>query len=217
VLFAGPKGAGKTTLLAHLGATSGGAIVTNDCALVMRVARASWEVRPVPISISVRPDTLTLLPDLFRDLADVETLMHYTVAEGAAELARSGRVTEPRRVRLSPAAFARTVGGRLSPGGRLVAVALLTSDARTCGGSIRRLPGDESERQLRDVRYGARSCAETTATVFASLVGGSTSAPEAVLLAHLAAEVPCYAVTVGPDVLDGTGAGRALLDELLGS
>ena len=214
VLFAGPKGAGKTTLLARLASATDARIVTNDCAFVTRNGPGGWDVRPVPISISVRAGTLEQLPDRFVDVADVETLMQYTRAEAAVALAERGSVTSPRRVRLSPALFAQAVRGQLSPGGRLAAVALLSSDSSGVGTTVREVPADEARQRLPPMRYGVdRSTAPRT--LFSRFVDPDDGASaEAELVTQLAGEVRCLDVQVGPDVLAGRDAAHELLERL---
>jgi predicted ATPase len=215
VLFAGPKGAGKTTLLARLASATGAGVVTNDCAVVTRSAARSWGVSPVPISISVRPGTLERLPGLFADVADVETLMQYTRAEAADALEQRGPVTAPRRIRLSPALFAQSVGGRLSPGGRLAAIVLLSADPSGSSTTIRDVPVDEAQRRLPAMRYGVDGSTAPRTMLARFVDPDDGAAAEAGLITQLAREVPCVDVEVGSRVLDDRDAACELLDRLV--
>jgi hypothetical protein len=215
VLLTGPKGAGKTTLLAHLAAATGAAVVTNDCALVSRSMSDDWEVRPVPVSISVRPETLTRLPHLFQGVAAVETLMQYTLEEAALAAERHGTVTAPVRLRLSPALFAQAVNASLSPGGRLVSMCILTADEAAMGSTIRALPISEATSRLPSLRYGLE-VSNHSCTIFEQLVdadGGASASAGVVTL--LAAQIPCLEARIGPDVLASRAAGCDLLARLL--
>ena len=215
VLLTGPKGAGKTTVLAHLASATGAAVVTNDCAFVSRTANDGWEVRPVPISISVRPETLTRLPHLFHDIAEVETLMQYTLEEAVVAAERHGTITAPRRLRLSPALFARAVQGSLSAGGRLATVGVLARDEATVGTTIRSMAAGEASHRLRPMRYGLEASASPR-TVFEKLVDPEDRAAAAAdVITRLAGEVRCVEASVGADVLDSGAAGRNLLARLL--
>jgi hypothetical protein len=215
VLFMGPKGAGKTTLLAHLASSTGIAIVANDCALVSRSDAGTWDARPVPISISVRAETMRRLPHAFVGVPAVDALMQHTLAEGDAAAALHGIVTEPTRLKLSPALFARELRSSLSSGGRLASIAMLTVEPRAVGFAARLLGAAEAERRLTPLRYGFESRVGVR-TVFEELLGlDCPDSADAKTLRLLAADVPCFELRMGPDVLGSRETARALLEVLL--
>jgi hypothetical protein len=216
VLLTGPKASGKTTLLAYLASSTTASVVTNDCALLSRGAGGTWDARSVPVSISVRAETMVQLPHLFVRIPAVDALSQRTVAEADEAAAEHGTVTTPVRLKLSPALFAREVGSGLSPGGRLAAVAVLARDPAVDGYRVDAVePGGAAPRLL-GLRYGV-SVLGASRTIFDDLLGTNRPATaDEQLLAQLSAEVPCVTLHVGPDLLGHTDAARALLDDLLG-
>jgi energy-coupling factor transporter ATP-binding protein EcfA2 len=216
LLLAGPKGAGKTTLLAHLASSTTASVVTNDCALVTRVHDGAWDVKPVPVSVSVRAETMVQLPHLFAKVPAVDALSQRTIAEADEAVAEHGAVTEPTRLKLSPALFAREVGSVLSPGGRLAAVAVVSQDPRVDGYRVEERDTREVVEQLLDLRYGA-SVLGTSRTIFDDLLGTDRlPGADEHLLGRLATDVPCVGLVVGPDLLRHAEPATRMLDDLFG-
>lgn len=215
VLLAGPKWAGKTTLVAHLASSNRVGLVANDCALISRSNSGAWEARAIPVSVSVRPETMERLPHLFHGVAAVESLSHLTMAE--AELARAwrGTVAAPTRLKLSPALFAKALQTSLSGGGSLARVALVAADDDAVGYALRPLEAAEAERRLTPLRYGFEPHAATRTVFDEFLDTHRPASADAEFVRRLAAEVPCAELRVGPDMLRSRDAASDLLAELL--
>ncbi len=214
LLLAGPKGAGKTTLLAYLAASTGASILANDRVLLSRTGDA-FEVRGVPTIVSLRPDTLRLLPYSFGAIPRVERPAHLTLAEADAERALVGGVDGTVRLTLSPAQLARQLGVSLSPCARLTAIAFPQAHADTEGFAVDRLGAAETAPWLRQARFGLRS-GKDGPTVFEHFTGcvRPPGADES-LLAALAGAVPCFSVRIGARVFAEARAARTVLSTCL--
>jgi GTPase SAR1 family protein len=214
VLLVGPKGAGKTTLLARLASSARAAVVSNDCALVSRPNPSAWHAGPVPITISVRAETMQLLPDLFRRVPAVDALSQRTLAEADAALVRHGVVTSPTRLKLAPALFARELRSRLSGTARLVKLAFVSVSEDTDSFTAEPLPSIEAAQRLSPLRYGFNA-GGVSRTIFDDVLG--TERPDGAdgeLIRHLTTELPCADVRVGPGLLQSSGAASDLMGEL---
>jgi hypothetical protein len=194
VAIAGSKGAGKTTLLAYLAAATGARIVTNDRAVAERVDD-QIVLRGVPTMVSVRPESRTLVPRLYRGITH-ERPAHLTAAElEASRDERRPLVTT--RLRLSPPQLARQLGVSLRDGGPLAAVLFPEPADDPDAVALERLDPEEALRRLRESRFGIAS-AKADATVFERLLPVRRPAgADAAMIAAIAARVPCLAVRLG--------------------
>jgi hypothetical protein len=211
VLLAGPKGAGKTTLLVHTLACpeARGRLLAND-----RVFVALGEppvVHGVPTIVSVRPETLEMLPRLLEDLPDLPRLSRLAASELGSALATHGRHPGGRRIRLSPLQLCRGLGVEAAASAPLSVVVFCEVAPDASGFEVTQLCDAAAREALAACRYGAVSGARDT--VFARL--GTPQQDEDALLDELAARVPSFSCRVGPDAYRRDPGARALLDRVL--
>lgn len=210
-LLAGPKHAGKTTLLVHALAGAGGRarLVAND-----RVFVSLGEppvVHGVPTIVSVRPDTLEMLPRLLEHLPDAPRLSRFATSELAAALAAHGPHPGGRRLRLSPRQLCRGLGVEAA-GSAPLSVGLFCEVAPEASGfEIARLDETAARDALSACRYGARAEGGRE-TVFAR----APAPDEDDLAGELAARIPFFSCRAGPDAYRRDPGARALLDRVLG-
>lgn len=214
LLLAGPKGAGKTTLLGHLASETGANVLTNDRALVRAARRDGFAVHGVPTIVNVRPPTLASLPRLARGVPAVERPAHLTLAEADAALARAGSTDGTVALKLSPPQLARQLGVSLAACAELAAIAFPEPHADPDGLTVERLAERDAGRRLRATRYGARSDTDED-TAFERLVRVRRSQDvDDVLIATVAAQVPCFALAVGARRMAEAEAAAAILSVL---
>jgi hypothetical protein len=92
---------------------------------------------------------------------------------------------------------------------------MLTVEPRAVGFAARLLGAAEAERRLTPLRYGFESRVGVR-TVFEELLGlDCPDSADAKTLRLLAADVPCFELRMGPDVLGSRETARALLEVLL--
>jgi hypothetical protein len=218
VAFAGQRESGKTSLLAHVSRATGAGLVSND-RLVLSRATDGWAARGVPTIVSVRPGTIERLPHLFGSCvvpALVQPVMH-TIEELRHTLLMPVGATSTSMM-LSLPQLADLAHAPLTPGGRLVCVALVDIDDTVDTFEVRRLSNAQAERRIDAVRFGVSTEPRPT-TVVERVVGGRDApmapAPPAGLLAQLAAEVACVNVVVGRRLLADEAPAQQLLHELL--
>lgn len=217
VLFTGPKEAGKTTLVARLASTTGAGFLSNDCALMTPIAARSggWDVRTVPLTVSVRADTVRRLPQLFARVPAIRRPSRLTETEAEAAVSEHGTMTEPARLRLSPIQFARALDVPLSVGGELAALAFVTIDPKLTGFRIAPLAAADARQPVRTAVYGPRG-ASAHHTVFEQFLGTRRlPSADARMAEQLAAEANCVDLRVGPAVLEDDSVARDLLAALM--
>jgi hypothetical protein len=211
-LLTGPKGAGKTTTLAHLAASSGSSIVTNDRAIATPDV-GSWQVQGVPTIVGLRAGTLERLPRLFDGAA--RRTVHLTRNEIPLSRESERRIKPGRLPSMSLAQLAERVGSPLAAGGRLASLSVLRVDESVQTFALRPLTPTEAERQIYHLRFGMIT-EPRPLTVFEAMLGlKETPAFDRSLLGRLAAEVPCIEVRVGSGLLKSTQAGQELAAALL--
>lgn len=214
VLFAGPRESGKTTTLAHLAASTGADIVANDRVLVDR-CETSWEVRGVPTIVSLRPDTMARLPNLFAAQESAGRTVHLTMAEakGAPRSPQKTGVAE--RLAVSLPQLAASLGVSLAAGGTLGCIALLTIDETVGSFAVRPLRAGQAMTRLEASRFGAGTEPRPT-TVFEAWLAGEHAPQQArVPVCDLAQTAECVDVRVGPGLLRSEQAAKDLLHALL--
>jgi hypothetical protein len=213
VAIAGSKGAGKTTLLAYLAAATGARVVTNDRAVAERVDD-HIVLRGVPTMVSVRPESRSLVPRLYRGITH-ERPAHLTAAELETSRDRP-RAPVTTRIRLSPPQLARQLGVSLVAGGPLAAILFPEPADRPDADTLERLAPEEALRRLRTSRFGAWSDT-ADATVFERLLPVRRAADaDAAMIAAIAARVPCHAVRLGLRQFEESRAAESILRTVLG-
>ena len=212
VLVAGPKRAGKTTLLLHAlaGTEPRARFVAND-----RVFVSVGEppvVHGVPTIVSVRPETLAMLPRLLENVPDMARVSRLAASELGAALAAHGPHPGGRRLRLSPPQLCRGLGVEAAASAPLSVGVFCEVAPDASGFEVARLGEKAARDALSACRYGAG--AEGSRDTFFARV--ETPAPdEDALLGELAARVPFFSCRVGPDAYRRDPGARALLDRVL--
>jgi hypothetical protein len=211
-LLTGPKGAGKTTTLAHLTASTGSSIVTNDRAIVSLVD-GSWQVRGVPTIVGLRPDSIARLPRLFEGA--VQRTVHLTRSEVPGSRKSERQIKAGRVPSMSLAQLADRVGSPLTAGGRLASISVLRIDESVQTFALRQLTRAEAKREIYRLRFGMVT-EPRPLTVFETLLGRKeTPAFDRSLLDQLVSEVPCVEVRVGSGLPESEQAGQELAAALL--
>jgi len=198
-LFVGPKEAGKSTLLLHALLQGGARYVSNDRVFVDVTARGAT-ARGMPTIVSLREGSLALAPRLRDEVASKAWHYASTIAEACARRV-SGEKAEGAGTRwppgLSPSQLCVLLGVEAQAGGALARV-VFPEIAPAAGGprfTLRRLAPEQAGARLlaNGLVAGGRP---------ATFVSGATPGARDALAASaraLAAVVPCFACTLGPD------------------
>jgi hypothetical protein len=214
VVIAGPKGCGKTTLLAYVALSTGARIVTNDRLFVSEDAHG-FTARGMPTIVSLRPETLALLPRLVRGVPAGGRIAHLTLAEAAEALTARGNALAGERLKLSPAQLARQAGVELAAGGRVAAVVFPVVDRDPDGFAVERLSATEGAARLRDARFGLRS-GKGEPTAFERLTDAHRPADaDGAAIERLAGRVSCFAVRIGARRYREPAAAETILASVL--
>jgi hypothetical protein len=211
-LLTGAKGAGKTTTLAHLAASTGSSVVTNDRAIVSS-GQGSWQVRGVPTIVGLRAGTRAGLPGLLEDVT--ERTVHLTSRELAGSAEPDRRVKPGHVPAMSLAQLARRVGSPLVAGGRPASLGVLRIDDSVGTFALRPMAVAEAERVLYDQRFGVVT-EPRPPTVFELLLGRKDPPVfDRALLRRLVSDVPCIEVRMGHGLLKSEEAAQDLAAALL--
>jgi hypothetical protein len=196
LLLAGPKGAGKTTLLGYLASSTRASILTND-RVILRAAERGFAIHGIPTIVTVRPGTLALLPRLAQGVPAVERPAHLTLAEVDAALACAGNTDGTVALKLSPPQLARQLGVTLGACAELGAIAFPEAHPDPDKLAVEGLAERDAERRLLAARFGLRS-GEGCPTAFEVFARARRPAGvDEVLIAAVAAQIPCFAVRTG--------------------
>lgn len=211
-LFTGGRRAGKSTLLLHALLAGGGRFVANDRVFVDLSARGA-HARGMPTIVSLREGTLALAPRLRDELDSKAWHWNATLAE-TREHRRSGRPVEGAGGRwppgLSPPQLCALLGVEAQAGGSLARI-VLPEIAAAPGGArfrLRRLAREEAASSLlaKGLVAGGR--------LAPFLAGAAGHGPGALAAAAnaLAAAVPCFACTLGPEAYAQPSVWEAIRD-----
>jgi hypothetical protein len=195
MLIGGEKRAGKTTLLLYLLRHGGADYVSND--RVLLAARATPCLRGMPTIVSLRAQTLALLPTLAADLAGRCYVHHRTVAEAAAQK-RPAWAAGDGKYSLSPAQLCALLGVRSVASGtpRVMLFPRITGEPNT--GSLHDLAPAEALASLQRAVLSAGMGKKTSD--FVALPGDPPAPAEEQLDAALrafAAAVRCIECRLG--------------------
>jgi len=194
MLIGGEKRAGKTTLLLYLLRHGRADYVSND--RVLFAARATPRLRAMPTIVSLRAETLPLLPSLAADFASAGYLHHRTVAEAAAQ--KGPRTRSDGSYSLSPAQLCAALGvGSVASGmPRVMLFPRITGEANV--GSLHDLAPVEALASLRRAVLSAGMAKKTSDLV--ALPGDPPAPPAEQLdatLCEFAATVRCVECRLG--------------------
>ena len=216
VILAGTKAAGKTSLLIHALRCGGARFVSND-RVVVALDDTEPVLRGMPTVVTIRPQTLTLFPDLQTPL--LKSGYDHRLALG--ESAPAGARTAPPRplcpIDLSPAQFCRQLGVDMCGHSPLRALVFPTLTRAHADLRIRRLSPQAAAERLDDVLFGAEPCSATS-EVFT--VPESTLLDRArlqALASTLIARVPALECELGPEAYQKSGALAELINRVLSS
>jgi hypothetical protein len=198
----------------YLAAASGARILTNDRSL-LRLGGAEIEVRGIPTVVSIREETLELLPlPRLRALRRLPNPSRLTLAELETLATDPQETAEP--FRLSPAQLAHAAGVLLSARGRLCAIAFPEVRVGERSVKLDRLSGSEALGRLRRARFGVAS-AKSARTVFEDLLRAERDeSGQERQLAELARRVPCFAMAIGARAYAENAVGLDLVERLTG-
>jgi hypothetical protein len=200
-LFVGAKQAGKSTLLLHALVEGDTRYVSNDRVFV-RTGAAGAAVLGMPTIVSLREGSLPLAPQLRDEVASRAWHCASTVAEARAHR-RAGERAEGASERwppgLSPSQLCVLLGVEAQAGGALARI-VFPEVARTAGAArfaLRRLAPEEAGARLVATGLVAAGRPATFVSETVPTPGSLVRAVQA-----LAALVPCFACTVGPDAYE---------------
>lgn len=212
LFIAGPKNAGKTTLLLHALRSADARLISNDRVFV-EPGKPSV-IRGVPTIVSIRPETLAMLPELGSGIPQMRHVSHRSVAElaGDRDTFPGHRVGE--RLRLSPAQLCRQLAVGAAASAPLPAGIFCAVDRRAAGFGIEPLDAPGARVELLACRYGIGS-GDDRRTVFGDLMGVPAPWDEEGLAGELAGELACFRVRVGSDAYAAARGMQELLDRVL--
>jgi hypothetical protein len=212
VIVSGPRRTGKTTLLLHALKDRRLHFVANDRVFVRPDGHGVPQVRGMPTIVSLRPGTLSMLPDLAHRLATSGFGWARSLEEARA-LARGG---EPGRPSLSCAQLCELLGVEAHAGGRLAAILM----PRPGGGDhlvLERLPRDEAIAALRGSLFGGAGPWGTAGLWLGQAFADRPSVAETDALCRAVVDqVPIFGCELGERVLASPGAMADLVARVSG-